>query len=447
MGGTYHPSTSPEGYCTTCPAGTYAPDYNYWTSCDVCPLNKYSFLHSRSCTACPAGTYTTTTGSTNPFYCTCPIGYHWINNRATCTKCNLGTYNPDTINMMSSCDNCAVGFESDGTGVGCKACHSWETTLGIGDVCGCIFPLFLNYAGNWCILYDCAEGSYASAPGTLGVTSPICTICQPGFYTSVRNRYATCMQCPDNSFSTGGADVCTTCLTPPNCPTGEGSDLVYCESETGGWPCESCAPDTYNTGSSRVCTACPAETSSTLGSDALTDCKCVTGHTAAADGLACQECVVGTYKPTTGSAACSTCPTNTLLSPAGSDSVSDCQCDNGYTGNSGTQCVACIAGTYKSTIGSATCTGCPLHTTSEPGSEVLINCKCKAGYSGSSNGVACTACVEGTYKNLIGIGVCASCPDHMSSASGSDGLADCMCVGGYMTAPDGLQCTLCGTGT
>ena len=55
--------------------------------------------------------------------------------------------------------------------------------------------------------------------------------------------------------------------------------------------------------------SCPANSNSPAGSDALTDCTCNAGFTGP-DGGPCSQCAAGKYKSMTGSEACSSCPAN-----------------------------------------------------------------------------------------------------------------------------------------
>ena len=56
---------------------------------------------------------------------------------------------------------------------------------------------------------------------------------------------------------------------------------------------------------------------------------------------------------------CEACPANSIA-PKGSDELTDCMCDAGYTGSDGGTCTACIAGKYKISSGdeSADCEDC-----------------------------------------------------------------------------------------
>ncbi|KAJ1466365.1 hypothetical protein T484DRAFT_1603964, partial [Baffinella frigidus] len=115
--------------------------------------------------------------------------------------------------------------------------------------------------------------------------------------------------------------------------------------------CSGCALNFYK--ASAGCTACPSFTGVAEGSNTLADCKCVAGYTAASDGVACSACDAGTYKAGTGAGECSTCPAGTS-SASGSDALTDCKCLAGYSGTSdGAACTACVAGMFKSAVGTA----------------------------------------------------------------------------------------------
>ena len=151
----------------------------------------------------------------------------------------------------------------------------------------------------------------------------------------------------------------------------------------------------------------------------------------------------------------------------------------------GIGCNACPAGTYNSEPGSLACTNCgagkyrttpaataeslcllcPDNTFSFSGSTQITNCSCKAGYSGAADGVACVACVAGSYKTGVGIGTCTncplnqysttvaqvtstctSCPSFAQSPAGSSQATSCQCNAGY-TGANGQVCLGCVQGT
>jgi hypothetical protein len=240
---------------------------------------------------------------------------------------------------------------------------------------------------------------------------------------------------------------------------------------------------------SAACIACPSNFGSAAGSSA---CQCNTGYT----GSTCIACVAGKYKPVTGSGACTDCgvgkysvtvdataETACLSCPGvstsaqGSSSSSACQCNTGYTGST---CIACVAGKYKTVTGPVACTDCGagkysamLGATAEavclvcPGVSTSTadrtSCQCNAGYTGST----CIACVAGKYKPVTGSGACTDCgagkystltgataetctvcPAGKSSLAGSDMLDDCVgeeCEAGS-TGPNGGPCSACVAG-
>jgi len=304
--------------------------------------------------------------------------------------------------------------------------------------------------------------------------------------------------------------------------------------ETGDQACSACPAGKYGapartfiaitglqTGSNN-CTSCPAHSNSVNGSSATTGCKCNAGYTGP-DGGTCVACVAGTFKASNGSDACTQCAAGKYSAATGatsdscadcardtyssadstqceacpSDTVSaalssketDCKCNAGYTGPDGGTCVACVAGTFKASNGTAectqcaagkysaengeisktTCTDCPSNTYSPSGSGRLTNCTCIKGYtplSPGNDGVACDACVAGTFKDVNGsaectqcaageystataatsVSTCMDCPSDSYSGTGSGVLTDCICNKGY-NGKDGGACSACFVGT
>ncbi|KAJ1467883.1 hypothetical protein T484DRAFT_1644991 [Baffinella frigidus] len=253
--------------------------------------------------------------------------------------------------------------------------------------------------------------------------------------------------------STNG-DECTSCPVATSCAVG--SDAIEdCECVVGytavsnGVECTACSEATYkHTTGTAACTACPSGTSSVAGSDEETDCKCMAGFEAGADGVVCTACAAGTYKETVGTGTCAACPLRTT-SVAGSGDLIDCKCVVGYTATTdGEECTACSAGSYKLTTGTGSCVGvCPTGTSSEPGSDELTDCKCNTGYTAGSDGIACSPCGAGNYKDVAGAVGCQPCPLKTSSASGSSSLSNCVCIVGYTALSNGTDCTICEAGT
>jgi len=148
----------------------------------------------------------------------------------------------------------------------------------------------------------------------------------------------------------------------------------------------------------------------------------------------CTECSEGTYKPTVGSATCTSCPLYSNI-PAASPGVlidgNACRCNAGYSGPDGGTCTACEGGNYKSTQGSASCI------------------KCSAGkYSAGSANSQCTSCAAGTYSTEYGAthpDTCQNCPVNTNSLAGSYDMYRCTCNPGW-SGLDGGPCTQCAEG-
>jgi len=201
--------------------------------------------------------------------------------------------------------------------------------------------------------------------------------------------------------------------------------------------CTACRAGTYNDKlAATTCLSCPSASHSLLGgSDEEADCTCNAGYTGAA-GAECSECIAGTWKAVNGSSSCILCASGKYSSepaevseatcddcPAhsysadGSNTRTNCTCHKGYSGPDGSDCQACVVGTWKAVNGSSscilcasgkyssetgeiaesTCTDCPAATYSGDGSELPTDCTCNRGYTGADGG-PCTECVEGKYK-------------------------------------------------
>jgi hypothetical protein len=89
-------------------------------------------------------------------------------------------------------------------------------------------------------------------------------------------------------------------------------------------------------------------------------------------------------------------------------------------------CVACTAGKFKDTTGTATCTNCAAGTASATLAEVSAS--------------ACVGCAKNSYA-AAGASVCASCPgDSSTFLPRSQRLSDCNYNSGYTPAPSTTSC-------
>jgi hypothetical protein len=110
----------------------------------------------------------------------------------------------------------------------------------------------------------------------------------------------------------------------------------------------------------------------------------------------CEKCPVGTYKPVTGSAACTNCPSNSFSSTLAATSIS-------------------------------TCLSCPANSVAATGSD---QCACDVGFSGPAN--ACSLCASDTFKTAVGASTCETCPANSVIAPNASTLAmPCTCLSGF----------------
>ena len=233
------------------------------------------------------------------------------------------------------------------------------------------------------------------------------------------------------------------------------SDVSVCDIAPGGQyhnvapplgGCASCDAGTFKTADADTACdgTCPGDSTSPEGSDALTDCVCNAGYSGA-NGGSCTVCPADTYKDATGDSACLPCAVNSQ-SLAGSDAATDCQCNAGYAGPDGGICTECSTNFYKSTVGTALCEACAVNSQSPAASVTDTACQCNAGYAGPDGG-PCAFCSETQYQPSVGEAACLACPSNSVSTveSGRDEQTDCLCNAGY-TGTNGGVCSACAAG-
>jgi hypothetical protein len=232
------------------------------------------------------------------------------------------------------------------------------------------------------------------------------------FWTLSMTNPAACDYCPWNS---GHALISQTSINSCVCNMGAtGSNGGACslfvagkyKIGTGDATCTNCSVNTHSVtvGATlaNTCVACGQNSQSPSGSVALTNCICNQGYTGPNGGT------------------CTACGQNSQ-SPSGSVALTNCICNLFYTGPNGGTCTACAAGKYKPATGAGICTDCgdgkhsdTMTATAEtacsdcPGVSTSVNrtsCQCNAGYTGS----ACIACVAGKYKSVTGTDLCTDC--------------------------------------
>ena len=386
-----------------------------------CPAGTYNAKSSAnttmSCLPCIVGKYSETPGANSSSYCAwCPVGTYnektGSNSSLACLHCPNHTSSPEGSALLAHCI-CNLGYSQGSTGQECSACIA---------------------------------GTYKPVNG-----SALCSLCVQGKFSSVTGAISetTCDDCPLNTFSSDGSGQLTNCT----CILGHtGDDGTICngciagtwKSVNGSASCSLCTPGKYSSVTASIseatCEECPAHTYSGDGSGLLINCTCNFGYSSSdGDGIECSECIVGTWKDVNGSSSCILCASGKWSNETGE-------------------------------ISESTCTDCPAHTYSGDGSGLLINCTCNFGYSSpDGDGIECSACVSGTYKDVNGSSVCLLCargsysnkeaeisksacivcPSHSYTPhEGSASLANCSCDPGF-TGPDGApdECSACIPGT
>lgn len=332
----------------------------------------------------------------------------------------------------------------------------------------------------------CAKGSFKGTHG-----NETCTPCGGGFFTNVTGSLE-CLECPSNTFATGGNIECEACRD--NSQSVPGSDspndclcnigFFYQTSGVNALECVSCEENTYKdtVDLEGSCFDCPADSNSPATSDQITDCTCNIGYTGA-DGTICTACEFGKFKDVTGDAACESCAENTFAnatastvcfdcmpastSPIESDHVDDCVCDAGhvrvgtelepecsscapgkFAGASG--CENCTGGTYSNEYGMTACLTCPDNSASYIAPHV--SCQCDVGYKCNGGLVTCPSgdcipCDTNTFADTPGYrSACSACQNHSQSLEASDHQDDCQCSAAYYEASDHV-CEPCAAGT
>ena len=100
-----------------------------------------------------------------------------------------------------------------------------------------------------------------------------------------------------------------------------------------------------------------------------------------------------------------------------------------------------LANTYNS--GNGGCNRCPQGTFSLDWSSSKSDCTCRVQHESSEDGSECSACIPGTFKAFTGKGFCASCPFGSSGPQGILTLEQCMCIRGYTQILDRPGCEKC----
>lgn len=538
-----------DGGCSRCSVGQYKVDPGP-QACTNCSANKYSTAtaatSNTTCQNCPENTVSAS-GSGVLTACKCNLGYTSPSGDGlACDACVQGKYK--TATGSQACTDCDFGKYSGAvalTTATCISCGANQMTNDTGKDelvdCRCNAG-FTGNDGTHC--YQCDAGKYKPTTG-----DATCTLCPQDRYSTnlAATSGATCLECPSSSQSPQGASAKAACicnmgytglggsLTLPYVPSTAYADLTQSCGVNGNQKCTCVSSEAISAG--RLCaSAIDDDAFNSIFTGKASDCSagayCGFGQTNVQPFIRIdfgQKVSVTSVRirttwdgwapknfnifigDSTFIESNTKCASDVSFPIDGSGTERTTQCTGvgmyifiqqglypgnylqiyemwvvGSTVEKNVPCAACVAGTYKPTNGSATCTnciadtystvvaatsntcvGCPLYMQSAVASGAITNCKCNAGYTGS-DGVLCTGCVAGKYKTVVGAVACtnclvntfstavaktdASCTTCLSVTTGpSQSLAgsalqtDCKCNMGY-SGSNGSTCLACPRG-
>lgn len=201
---------------------------------------------------------------------------------------------------------------------------------------------------------------------------------------------------------------------------------------------ETCPAGSYSESGSSVCTNCPAGSySQTSSATALGDCiSCDAGKYSNVSGAsradACINCHPGKYSVTVGGSSeevCLSCPVNSY-SAAGSQALTGCVCDAGFSGPNGGPCAMCGINVWCL---NGKLNPCPLNSVSPAQSGYISQCLCKPGFYGDASvptpdsATICSICKENHFCPGGAVNYTVACADGKYSLPGSDDVGDCKC--------------------
>ena len=448
--------------CAACPPGTFKNVTGNFI-CSPCDVNTFNpnagVTSSNQCQKCPQFS-TSIQGTSASSNCLCDPGYSPRDLQA-CQQVPIGSYKISSGNAAGLVLGCPAG--STTVAPGGKSFDACECSAGFegrpNTTCTQVRAGFYKtHVGNGLAQTQCPANSTSPVgsssqlncsclPGFTGPNGGPCTACETGKFKTAGGPLA-CDNCPGNSTSVAGSTAITNCRCNPGYHGPDGGQCSACGvgkfSNTTGGSCMNCPENTYSgvlgATSSAQCLQCRDNSVSLVGSSVHTDCKCKAGYWTR-DGLlptaACVLCTTGKFAEFN-VAACSDCGPGRYAA-AGSTSSG--------------ACLVCAAGTFSLTNQSQ-CDSCPTGTTSPAESAVIQNCTCLFGREpnvAGMNGVECSQCAPGKYKDSRGSGACVSfpnntysnvvgaisvlnasaCPLNASSPAGSTVVTSCKCDAGF----------------
>ena len=346
-------------------------------------IPRVTFTTAVSYEACPSG-FTSPSGATSinqcyPACATCDVNeYQSESDCAVCLQCPTNSISPSNSVGSGACI-CDTGFAGSPGGA-CTSCdlanNEYAPMWPIANCMTCpsgsqsesdTRASFCNCKVGYFLTTD--AGSESS-----GGYETICSNCQlsdyeTGWQGSVGNPQDCENQCDNDdtcaayaSIDTGpGKSYCVTWTSYNGFASSSSSWTIYGKNTpTVNEYCEQCGAGYYKADvGNQSCTECPAEMISAAGSDELSDCDCVPGYEK--DGATCTECTPGTFEDgsTDTCEACWKDPDNALVT---------------INSNNGRR------GLVTSTSGSTDCDVCKSNAVVDTSYVDGVKCHCDAGY-------------------------------------------------------------------
>jgi len=144
------------------------------------------------------------------------------------------------------------------------------------------------------------------------------------------------------------------------------------------------------------------------------------------DDASCTPCPPNTYSTSSAasnSSACVGCPAFSS-SDQGSNNISSCICNAGYTGPEAESCLACDSGSHKAVKGSASCLPCRAGKYA-PTTGASACLTCPANFTGPE----CQPCARDGYQLACNASCALSSCSHHGHCSGRTGA--CICFSGW----------------
>jgi hypothetical protein len=345
----------------TCPTGQTTLT-NDPSQCQLCAANSYKdSISYLQCTSCATGTSTQgAQGGTSKEACLCPAGRYTETN-GSCTLCQTGRY--QSLSGQPSC-------------LSCPSFSGTNSTTGASSITKCLCTAgSSSSSSSSTTCFQCAAGSYTASVGVVG-----CSTCPEGRWSNITGATSCAYTCPPTT-STDATLQTPSSASACFCDRGYELKAGTCTSCTAGQykarvgpqSCDSCPIGFYFNGAqATVCSSCGYySTTSATGSISQSSCQCAIGSTGPDGTGPCTPCSTGKYKTTGGSTGvCSNCAAGrygssmgltssncTAACPfgsnsvAGSQSINDCACIDGYTGSAG----VCLADSCRLCLSAAAC--------------------------------------------------------------------------------------------